>query len=269
MDKNTEPLYYTRIVTDPFPSLQLHGLPHIYWCEPHWEWRPPAPFADHDLWCVMDGDGSLDLNGRNHHLQAGICFVFHPGDRVHGRQNPDHRLRVFACHFDIDEAAEAGLLPHVTRLHDLPLLSTLARDCEAAAHARDKLAPLRTQLTFRLLLLHLAAQAQGTGDQPGDPLIARLYHAIREDPGQPWTVERLARRANLSHSQLTRRFVAETGMSPIRCVTTARIDRAQRLLRESRLTVSQIADALGYRDVFYFSRQFKQLTGLPPTHRRR
>lgn len=44
-----------------------------------------------------------------------------------------------------------------------------------------------------------------------------------------------------------------------------KIRAAQRMLREGRLNISQIADALGYRSVQYFSRQFKQLTGMPPT----
>jgi transcriptional regulator GlxA family with amidase domain len=43
-----------------------------------------------------------------------------------------------------------------------------------------------------------------------------------------------------------------------------RIQRAATLLSESSLTISQIADAMGYRDVYFFSRQFKQKMGQSP-----
>jgi AraC-like DNA-binding protein len=39
----------------------------------------------------------------------------------------------------------------------------------------------------------------------------------------------------------------------------------RQLLIETDLTISQIADALGYRDVYFFSRQYKQVFGIPPT----
>jgi len=43
-----------------------------------------------------------------------------------------------------------------------------------------------------------------------------------------------------------------------------RLERAVTLLRESSQTISQISDALGYRDVGFFSRQFKQKMGFSP-----
>lgn len=44
-----------------------------------------------------------------------------------------------------------------------------------------------------------------------------------------------------------------------------RIERAEHLLQYAGMSVSEVADALGYRDVFFFSRQFKQYTGRAPS----
>ena len=44
-----------------------------------------------------------------------------------------------------------------------------------------------------------------------------------------------------------------------------KISAAKQLLVRRDLNISQIADALGYSDVHYFSRRFKQLTGMPPS----
>ena len=44
-----------------------------------------------------------------------------------------------------------------------------------------------------------------------------------------------------------------------------KIDAARQLIRSRRLNFSQIADALGYTSVHYFSRQFKKVTGMSPS----
>jgi YesN/AraC family two-component response regulator len=41
------------------------------------------------------------------------------------------------------------------------------------------------------------------------------------------------------------------------------------LLAETELTITEIADALGYRDVFFFTRQFRQVAATPPARFRK
>jgi AraC-like DNA-binding protein len=48
-----------------------------------------------------------------------------------------------------------------------------------------------------------------------------------------------------------------------------RMDRARILLQETASSIGQISDELGYQDVGYFSRQFKQRTGRSPLDFRR
>jgi transcriptional regulator GlxA family with amidase domain len=88
---------------------------------------------------------------------------------------------------------------------------------------------------------------------------------IRQDPGRDWSVQEMAARASLSRAQFTRRFVAQNGMAPAQYLIKARIDRAHQLLTETGMTVTQVAAALGYADVPYFSRQYKQRTGHSPS----
>jgi AraC-like DNA-binding protein len=57
-------------------------------------------------------------------------------------------------------------------------------------------------------------------------------------------------------------------MNPEQFTIHARIHRAQRLLRETDLTVKAVGEALGYSDIYFFSRQFKQVAGRSPTEYR-
>jgi YesN/AraC family two-component response regulator len=44
----------------------------------------------------------------------------------------------------------------------------------------------------------------------------------------------------------------------------ARVERACQLLAESTMNVSQIAETMGYSDIYFFSKQFKQFVGESP-----
>ena len=51
---------------------------------------------------------------------------------------------------------------------------------------------------------------------------------------------------------------------PHEYVLQSRVAEARRLLAEGDDPIKTIAARLGYRDVYFFSRQFKRFTGVPP-----
>ena len=113
-------------------------------------------------------------------------------------------------------------------------------------------------------MLRLATSTRHHVSRANETRLAELILAIRENPGESWTVQTLARRAGLSVSQLARRMHALVGCSPQNFVIRARIDRACRLMETSPLSLEQIADSLGYTDVYFFHRQFKNVIGVTP-----
>jgi len=64
-------------------------------------------------------------------------------------------------------------------------------------------------------------------------------------------------------------FKKETGQNFSDYLIELRVNRAKILLTDSNLSVSDIAEEVGYQDLKYFSRIFKRLTGLNPTEYRR
>lgn len=59
-------------------------------------------------------------------------------------------------------------------------------------------------------------------------------------------------------------FKSVTGMGVMEYYRHLKIERAKQLLREGSGNITQIADRLGYTSVHYFSRHFKQATGMTP-----
>lgn len=75
----------------------------------------------------------------------------------------------------------------------------------------------------------------------------------------------LARQANVSARTFSRRFTADTGITPMQWVLRARIDRARELLERTNLTMTQIAEATGLRSDANLRRHFGSIIGTSPT----
>lgn len=68
----------------------------------------------------------------------------------------------------------------------------------------------------------------------------------------------------LSYRQLTRHFIAHTGLSPKQYQQQVRLAEVKRLLRETKLPVTTIAYEVGYPSSQHLTTQFRCLTGLTP-----
>ncbi len=70
---------------------------------------------------------------------------------------------------------------------------------------------------------------------------------------------------SIGKSHLSQMFKECTGKSIMQYFSDLKITEAKKLLRDNSLSVSEIAEALGYLSIHSFSRAFKQLTGFSPT----
>ncbi len=74
----------------------------------------------------------------------------------------------------------------------------------------------------------------------------------------------LADHAGYTETYLSRKFKAETGISVTEYVTRQKTVLAKKLLREDKLSVSDIAEMLCFGTQSYFSEQFRKVTGQTP-----
>lgn len=243
----------------------LHLSPGaIHVCEPSWSWNPP-PLPDFDLWVILDGSGTLKINQQTYPLRTGMGFILQPGDRVAGTHDPDDPLTVFACHF----------LPaaHPIKRWTEPAIAfqfddheSLRSRAEEAVRFHESTEPTKylaefiiREILLRGLLRHLKLD---TFIQSSP--IHQLASEVRSRPSEKWDLEAMASRCSLSVPQFTRRFRSSIGSSPTQYVILQRIRRAAHLLRESHISIQQIANSLGYSDHYFFHRQFKAITGRTP-----
>jgi len=81
---------------------------------------------------------------------------------------------------------------------------------------------------------------------------------------EEWPVRRLARVSGASEAHFARSFKEAFGVPPHRYLLTRRIERATALLRETDLSITEIAFQTGWESLGTFGRTFRDITGESP-----
>ena len=97
-------------------------------------------------------------------------------------------------------------------------------------------------------------------NKPIDDVITYL----KENVYAPLTIDDVCQKTAYSKAYLFRIFKAKTGKTIMRYFAELKIYHAKQLLRENRLSVSEIAEKLAFSSPDYFIKTFKKLTGLTP-----
>ena len=137
---------------------------------------------------------------------------------------------------------------------------------EMAALSRraDHWGRLRAVNLLEGLLLTLAEARVAAPTTSEDAWLTPVLARLETDDAFSPDYTHLAHEAGMGLSTLRRRFRAATGLSLHGYVLQSRMARARALLAEGDLPLAAVADRLGYENVYFFARQFKQQVGVPP-----
>lgn len=94
--------------------------------------------------------------------------------------------------------------------------------------------------------------------------LANLAEYIKAHLEDPLSVDVLAREAHMSPAQLFRYFQCYFGMTPVKYTNELRINKAKRLLRNPRISVTEVCHMIGLNSLSYFIQLFKSKTGFTP-----
>lgn len=98
---------------------------------------------------------------------------------------------------------------------------------------------------------------------------ATVRHYIDTHYKEPLTLDTLSSVAHINKYYLAHAFKEEYGLSPIRYMISRRIDESRFLLRETDMSMSQIARVLGFSSASYFSQSFRRAEGMTPAEYRK
>ena len=242
---------------------------------PNWSLAPnrTSEWKDIDLWFLSKGIGRVETPEGEFNLIPGSCLIMRGGEPYTFTPEFNKPFVHYWMHFDYLDATgrpiplEGVCLPNRFRQiinHDF-IEKMLSRAVESFNEGRHEQA--ETWLTAILTEIEQndAIARHNTPLSNRQARIEDICKEIDKNPHYDWSISDLSKKFCGCRSGLYRAFVARTGLSPQQYVITARMCKARMLLTESANDINWIAENLGYRDVFFFSRQFKKFHGFSPT----
>jgi AraC family transcriptional regulator, activator of mtrCDE len=187
--------------------------------------------------------------------------------------------RLVCGHFEFDEDFEHPLLEQLPpalvvrwdeQNRNYPLEEAfrfIVREVQEGRPGHEAVVGRLSEILFVQLVRSWAAGAEhrrGLLAALLDPRLGTALAAIHADPRSRWTLEALSRCAAMGRTAFAERFTAVMGHTPLRYVTLWRMQLAKRMLADSRLSLEQIADRVGYESGAAFSRVFKKAAGMSP-----
>lgn len=243
---------------------------------PRRDFRSAGRIPEHLFWYVLEGCGAGSVSGEEVALAAGSFLWISPEAPFSFLFTGKQRNRILRFRLRFLKGREPLRLP-IPYLHLAEFAAArfwfeqlieeaveTGRLCRSV-HIRS--------LVCSLVIEALRACAAATGAAPRRKLSAvqqrRLGEYFAGNLHRRISPQDLASHAGYSLDYFTKLFRATFGMNPRTWILEMRMQSAAIALEEGSLNVGEVAQAFGFGDPFYFSRQFKRWSGMSPSQYRR
>lgn len=183
-----------------------------------------------------------------------------------------------------DQASISSLLSS-SRRHAFPaspllrqIMPELVAECaKPGSFHRARLRALSTAAVVELARSVSDQRKRSTGTRSksssavpaADEAIRALVDRVARECHRPWTLSEMASSCGLGRTRFSQLLQRITGDTPITLMHRLRVERARVMLRESDLSVTEIAQRCGFVTSQYFARVFGAMTGRTPRDFRR
>ena len=219
------------------------------------------------FWCI-EGGAEFIVAGTSKVLKPQHVFLYFPGD-IHVIRPLSSGIRYRWLTLDgpmnVDIAKSLGLAQEPVLARPCPedLFVKLETDIQDLTPEGERRACVTA---FQILV-----QASGSHQcVPEKEIVSKCMKIISAGYANPFlSIAVLARKQNIHRSHLCRAFKRKMGISPLEYLISIRIQKALSLLKETELSVAEVAAKVGYLDSNYFSKAIRRAAGSSPSEFRR
>lgn len=225
------------------------------------------------LYWVEEGETHLQFTDEKFALIPGYFYLIPPN--VDFRYHPKSPLKHYWVHFHSQMMESFPFfqtlqsVPEQSRYSARKALKNIYQNAESSV--LEKLL-LETNLQVRKLIFpFIRKMCEVSGGAPSRELhlFSPVIEYLRTHLSSEVPMAKLAAMTGLSPARFTRDFGRLFGMAPKQFLVQKRMDRAKSMLVQTRLSVREIAHAVGYSNTLFFHRIFKKYSTMTPeTYRR-
>lgn len=222
-------------------------------------------------------DRMMDETRRQESLNYGSCVIV-PANVTHQStwdRETEFTLLILEPTFLAQVAHETinsdrvELIPQFAKLD--PTISSIAfilkAELETDGIGSQLYAESATTFLAAHLLRHYCTRTQSLKTYPGGLPKYKLKQTIEyieEHLGEEISLEAVAKHLNMSQYYFCHLFKQSMGISPYQYVLRQRIEKAKQLLKQRKLTITNVALECGFANQTHFTKHFRKLTGTTP-----
>ena len=232
-------------------------------------------FALPSVLFIFEGQGILEENGVRTELSAPFLLWNWPGERKKYWPTPVWNELYIGFKEGAEEDLKRFLTPEFFRLN----IRTIPRPVECARYLMELLKAMnspaipgtvdRIEQLVTLLLLEVIYPQHEELLSRNERTTLNITQYMQTHFKDDIDLNQLAEDHSWSYSTFQRQWRRKYSCSPIQYLRRLRNSEALYLLRESTLSIGDIARELGFRNQFYFAKFFRDMNGLPPSEFRK
>lgn len=245
-------------------------------CSP--DWRDMDYTPDYSkFYFICEGEGWLKIGDQEYYPKPGELFLMPEGVRQSYSYISDQPFQKYWCHFSA-KVGDINLfkileLSHVCTKVDRDvvkeLFSGLTMYAKSDAVYAHLLAKSKLMELFCYFIMNIDLDEITFNNLTSIEKLTNILSYIDLNIDRNFSIQELAEISCTHPNYFIRLFKQQMGVPPIQYITRKKIEKAKELLSSTPSSVSEIADQLGFNDLFYFSKQFKKNVGLTPTEFRK
>lgn len=226
------------------------GGKHIRHVHPYWQME-----------LVFDGNSYVEFENKTIHLEAGDILII-PPQNWHYYVFGDIGKKAWSIKFSFENIEEKMEPVIINKTEETQLLTKWLNEIIQPGEccSRNRFVLIEHLIASLLDLHYFGHDLQGTELS----IIKHVRKVIEEQEGKAIQVQELANKLHFSTTYLTRIFKKQLGVPLKVFIDQQRFEIAKRLLLFSTLNISEIAEEMGFDNLFSFSRFFKRLSGESP-----
>lgn len=247
----------------------------------------------HDFWefiCVDKGSVEISMDGQKHILRKNEIAFHKPNEfhevSTHGQSAPN----LVVISFDTKSPLMDFFKNRILKIDDKErsILADIIKESQSVFSSplndpyltqmqKKSVVPLGAEQLIRIqlehFLIHLARRYMNALPdnlalptlKEGSEIFKHIVSYMESNLSKNLSISQICKDNAIGHTNLQTIFTIEANAGVIEYFIGMKIDAAKHMIRQGTMNFTEIADTLGYSSIYYFSRQFKKVTGMTPS----
>jgi len=246
----------------PYPE-QNHPIGYLF------DWESGRTIDEYQIIYIHKGGGILDYSGQTYTIKEGSLFLIKPNEHHRYKPHSESGWTEYYIGFsgNLSDRITSGLSgkPLIECGRNFEVVSLFEQLIVQIDNQRPSFQKICAGLILQLIGV---IESHNTSTLFKDQKVVTLIENTRKimvERVKEWVdFKELAIENGISYSYFRKSFKTFTGVSPHNYFLDLKVIESKKLLLNTSLNISEIAYGLGFNSIQYFSRLFKQRTGVSP-----